>query len=490
MNDDTNRCSSWWLQLARRVKATRSRRCSRHGQFECTSENGSKTRDALTSTTTESDNDLNEMGERQDYQAGILGDVVTRPVDFTDMLHGLAATNFDVQAVNSHEHVGENDSAIVALRCRLMAQLISLPDQVWCLIASYLDLADRASLAMACNLTFAKLSRDAFSAFRPLESKQEKLKFLSRLDMSLPFHLLCFHCGIYHKRVQAGNETLKANFVTHPVFICPLVRTTVLPRTRLAHGRELPYVFVQLAVRAARFGPHYGISVGSLERRWRDPESDWTHQTRYYVHKGHLLLRVRSQVWARSGLTPSEMRQLLFERYEYTPYFSVCKHWRDGELTPVCKCVLSHVPGPPPRAIQKIKSASSTALRPPPMHSATSSTRQCSFCAPARRCPECPSEYVVKLIRAEDKYDSVERFKFMLIVIRWCDLGDGSGPLSSTEWASINGLVAGYPSLEKIKNRALMGTFESAVTGVPPRNRLLSLNPKNIKKGEAGTDWY
>ena len=443
--------------------------------------------------------DFNDLGERREYQTGLLGDIDTHRVDPTDMLHSLASTNFDVNTPTAapQRYVEKTDPASMALRRRVLAQLTALPDQVWYLITSYLDLADQAGLAMSCKLLFDKFAYDSFFALALPENNGEKLRFLHKLDIDFPHHLLCFQCGIYHARIQPGYESLKPDYVNHPVYFCPLVRTTVLPRTRIAHGRELPYAFVQLAVRAALFGPSYGIGVGAIGRRWRDPSSEWSHETRYHVHRGHLLLRVRSQVWIRHGLTPSDMRLLLFDRDEYTPYFSVCAHWRDGELTQLCKCVLSHVPKPPPSTAQKIKSAPGAALKGPPSRiqpGAASNAHlvasQCGFCTPGRRCPECPSEYVAKIVRAEDKNDPVERFKFMLVVIRWCDLGDGSGPLDSPEWASIHGFMEGYPSLEKVANRALMGIFEGATTGVPPGNRLQNMNPKNVKKGEEGNDWY
>ncbi|KAH8891174.1 hypothetical protein GQ53DRAFT_151261 [Thozetella sp. PMI_491] len=484
MDSSVNQHMSWGRRLAHRVKALGSRGHDSYGETDPIRKSESKNHNTLAPPEIKSQNILNELGERLDYQTGILGDSM-RVIDSTDMLHSLATTYFDVNTTYPQIHMNENDPTTIALRRRLMIQLTWVSDQIWHHIGSYLDLADRSSLAMACKLTLSKFADDTFAALSLPENKENKLRFLHNLDVTLPFHLLCFHCGVYHVRIQPGNENLRAAFVNHPVFICPLVRTKVLPRTRLAHGRELPYVFVQLALRAARFGLHYGISLDTLGSRWQDPKSGWSHQTRYHIHQGHLLLRVRSQVWARPGLTPSEMRLLLFDRDEYTPYFSVCKHWRDGDLTRVSKCVLSHVPGPPPSAVGKGKNAASAALNRGQIYPSLSA-RQCNVCMPARRCPECPSEYLLKLIRAEDKQDSTERFKFSLVAIRWCDLGDGSGPAASPEWASIHGLLPGYPSLERIQKRALMGVFEGAITGVPPPNRLLNLNPTKSKKRRGG----
>ncbi|KAH8674217.1 hypothetical protein BX600DRAFT_457205 [Xylariales sp. PMI_506] len=504
MDQDINSSSSWVSRLGNRLRSKASKgRLKEEGSSQPRG-TGKRLRKGNGPTLADArgQNNLDERGERRDYQTGILGGVESQLVDVTDALHSLGVTDFDDAgaAGSSHNILEQNDPASIALRRRLAAQLASLPDKIWHLITLELELADIASLSLAWKFTFRKFARQAFDIISLPEYKLDKVKFLHRLDVRFPLHLLCHHCGIYHVRRQPGLERLMPDYVNHPVFLCPVVRTTVLPRTRVAHGRELPYAFVQLAVRAARFGPAYGIDAADLGRRWRDPDgSGWSHQTRYLVRHGHLLMRVRSQAWIpRANLTPSEMRMILFTRGgEYAAYFSTCAHWRDGVLTRVCKCALSHVPEPPPSAMQRLRSAPAAALKAPPSRVQPGSgsgfalvASQCSFCMPGRRCPECPSEYVAKIIRAEDKDDPVDRFKFALVVLRWCDLGDGSGPLTSPEWAAINGLQDGYPSLEKMKHRALMGSFESALTGVAPHNRVINMNPKNEKKGEAGNDWY
>lgn len=79
------------------------------------------------------------------------------------------------------------------------------------------------------------------------------------------------------------------------------------------------------------------------------------------------------------------------------------------------------------------------------------------------------------------------------MVTRWSDLGDGRSPRLSKEWAAINGDEAGegYDSFEKIGKRAISGIFESAITDdTLPGQRILSMNPKGKKLGEAGNNWY
>ena len=95
----------------------------------------------------------------------------------------------------------------------------------------------------------------------------------------------------------------------------------------------------------------------------------------------------------------------------------------------------------------------------------------------------------------EDKTDQVNRFKHAIVVTRWADLGNGSSPHTSPEWAAIHGKDAGdehevYESFSQVGRRAVSGVFESRISGSIPGQRMLSLNPKMEKKGEEGHGWY
>jgi hypothetical protein len=107
-----------------------------------------------------------------------------------------------------------------------------------------------------------------------------------------------------------------------------------------------------------------------------------------------------------------------------------------------------------------------------------------------RRCPECPTEYLVELKLAEDKNDPMVKFKQVICVTRWSDLGDGSSPFAP-EWAAINAEgVTEYDSFAKMGRRAISGIFESQSGVTIPGQRMLSLNPNNEKLGEEGHGWY
>jgi hypothetical protein len=210
------------------------------------------------------------------------------------------------------------------------------------------------------------------------------------------------------------------------------------------------------------------------------------------VHDGRLLMRVVSTAFAPPELTVTAERHLLYDREEFTPFFSVCAHWRDGLLTKVCKCALSHVPKPPDPYKDQIRRApkiSREAAHP------NFIVTGCDTCRPARRCPECPTEYLVEIQMCEDPKSEGFKFKHAIVVTRWSDLGDGMSPYTSPEWLAINGLnkAAGgeeYESFSRLGRRAVSGVFESRISGSIPGQRMASLNPKNEKKGEEGDGWY
>ena len=109
-----------------------------------------------------------------------------------------------------------------------------------------------------------------------------------------------------------------------------------------------------------------------------------------------------------------------------------------------------------------------------------------------RRCPECPTEYLIELKLAEDKNDTdrLNRFKQAIVVTRWSDLGDGTSP-DSPEWkACITEGDTGFDSFKSLTRRGLSGTFESQSGVTIPGQRMMSLNPQNEKKGEEGHNWY
>ncbi|GAB7352003.1 hypothetical protein MBLNU459_g2522t1 [Dothideomycetes sp. NU459] len=368
--------------------------------------------------------------------------------------------------------------------------IASLPPDIWEIIASYMNPKDAANLAFSSKTLRYKLGSGLWDALNDAENFQHKIDFLIRMDRYLPFHLLCFVCAKYHPRTHPGEEKLKPPTVLNPLFNCPNATDTTrpAPRTRLVPKRNLPFSFVQLATRASRFSPEYGITADSMSRRWK--EDDWQHYSRYHVNPsdGHLLMRVTSLTFAPPGLPPSGQRMLLYSREDYTPYFSACAHWRDGELMNLCKCALGHLPQP--RGVGGFEGLAHNVhdRMKNQVFDPNKIVTLCSDCRPMRRCPECPTEYLIEVRLAEDKAD--KSFKQAIVLTRWSDLGDGRSP-ASVEWAACNGEDVGYDSFQALQKRAISGTFESFYTADHvPGQRIMSLNPKEEHKGEAGNDWY
>ncbi|KAG9246044.1 hypothetical protein BJ878DRAFT_417821 [Calycina marina] len=368
--------------------------------------------------------------------------------------------------------------------------IASLPATLWQIISSHMTPIDSANLALSSKTLLSLLGTSPFLALNFPKNNAEthwyKIGFLLGMDIFLPDHLLCYPCATYHRRIQKGKERLKARNVLNLIYNCP--NPKLQSRHRLTVEYELPFTFVQLVFRAQQYRLEYGLQLETLSRRLKSRESEWFHQTRYFFHKGHLLLRVISKSFAVGGLPPAGLRNFLYSREDYTPYFSVCAHWRDGELMNVCKCALSHVPLPDFSAAHQLRNGQKTnrAL----IKSRAEFVSLCSNCRPMRRCPDCPTEYLVEMKLEEDRSDSdpVQRFKQCMVVTRWSDLGDGRNPAEG-EWAACNGEIA-YDSFAHMGRRAIAGVFESQNGFTVPGQGIKSLNPKGERRGEEGHNWY
>ncbi|KAH7091994.1 hypothetical protein FB567DRAFT_228209 [Paraphoma chrysanthemicola] len=371
------------------------------------------------------------------------------------------------------------------------AMLGNVSPEVWLRVADFLTPLDVANLSSTCRTLYTRLGRHPHKLLSDPTNRVDRLNFLLAMDHKLPRHLFCFPCAQWHLRIQPGLETLKPHHILNPLFECPN-RTNIHlppPRIRISDGRMLPFAFVQLARRSWAFGPDFGISYQSLARRWKDPYSEWTHESMYHVtDNGHVMMRVKSQRYVEGGMTAAAKRMLLFSRGDYTPYFSVCSHWKNGILTSIPKCALDHIPFVPDSEVYVMTQVKEKVAG----RKAIGHVNLCSRCRPMRRCPECPTEYLFELKLVEDKTvrsHSAERFKQALVVSRWSDLGPGRSP-EDQEWAAIAGETDMYDSFLEIGRRAISGVFESAFTDTIPGQRILSSNPKKVKADEIGGDWY
>ncbi|KAI9375314.1 hypothetical protein BJX61DRAFT_531727 [Aspergillus egyptiacus] len=407
--------------------------------------------------------------------------------DHTAVIHAIGLQNFDTDSDADVFKGRDNRPPGEAL-------IASLPGDLWILITEFLSPADAARLAFASRTLYSRLGPFPWRTLNKPEHTDDRADFLVSQDKYYPHHLLCFPCGRFHRRIKEGDETLQPAHVLNPLFDCPNARNNLRPppRHRITHGRTIPYTFVQLAVRPTRFhSPLYGLADPStLSRRWR--RNNWSHQSRFLVHKGHLLMRVISSTFAEPGLPPSSQRLLLYSRDDYWPYFSACAHWRDGELMSVAKCALTHIPhARRTEGLQGLEHRAKDLIH-SRIHNPNALASLCGHCRPMRRCPDCPSEYLVEIKLTEEREAGAKsRFRHAIVVTRWCDLGDGTSPRLSKEWAACNGELEGYDSFTVLGNRAISGTFESAFTDdTIPGQRIISMNPSGVRKGEEGNNWY
>lgn len=416
--------------------------------------------------------------------------------DPTNMIHALAH-EFDAPKAGKAEvlHTGEPPKSARELACKL-------PEDLWQRIITYLALPEQASLSLSAKSFRALCPIDVLRQLNDPDNFRERCQFLHYLDSTYPDHLLCYVCGLYHLRTKKGEETLRPSNIANPIFMCPYANSIdaakKMSRTRITFGRHLPYSFVQLAMRHHHHTEGYGHPYDQLGRRYKDkPEiGTWSHQTRWAIIDDHLYMRVVSSAFVTPNLPPAGKRHLLYSREDFVPYFSVCAHWRDGELMSVCKCALDHVPAPlSGSGIDRVaKEAHQRWLTAPKSRIVT----QCDTCKPMRRCPDCPTEYLVEMRLQEDRteQDPIKLFKHAIMVTRWSDLGDGSAPWT-LEWAAINGDLDHLPKEERydsfklLGRRAISGTFESFFNPeqIPP-TRMVSLNPNDEHLGEKGHRWY
>ncbi|KAK7941451.1 uncharacterized protein PG986_013838 [Apiospora aurea] len=415
--------------------------------------------------------------------------------DLTEMMHALTYSE-DLDAIDEayhHRDSLEYDPS----KPDGTARLASLSPELWLRVAEYLSPLDVARLSSTCRTMAARLGSLPYRLLRDQSNRSDRLDFLLAMDKKLPRHLFCFPCAQWHLRIQPGLESLRPQNVLNPLFECPNRKNAMLPppRIRITEGRTLPFAFVQLAKRHWALGPDYGIAYQSLGRRWKEPSfPNWAHSTAYHItDQGHVLMRVTSQVFVEGGLPDAAKRNLLFSRDEYTPYFSVCSHWKAGELTSVPKCALDHIPVEDSGANKLDLNLKNRLVAAPVPRKPAGLIPTCGHCKPIRRCPCCPTEYLFELKTAEDRSVAAAngpgRFRLALTVTRWSDLGPARRPDADREWAAIAGTNSAddeYDSFAEMGRRSINGTFEGAFTDTVPGRRIVSANPKNVKEDEMG----
>ena len=159
----------------------------------------------------------------------------------------------------------------------------------------------------------------------------------------------------------------------------------------------------------------------------------------------------------------------------------------------VCKCALSHVPEAPERIRDQLKQGRGPDLSARNRKFAIS---QCENCRDIRRCPQCPTEYLIQIKMVESTSAAGRpTFKHAIQVTRWSDLGNGSSPLLSREWASCCGYdeemgMEKFDSFKEAGKRLINGTFEAETNNHLFLRRVVSLDPKRAEmRRQRSEEW-
>ncbi|KAF7592649.1 hypothetical protein BBP40_012611, partial [Aspergillus hancockii] len=122
--------------------------------------------------------------------------------DHTAMLHSIGVGDLDPSDPNAQ--LNHNDN-----RPPGEPMIASLTPALWANVASYLNPAERASLAFTSKTLFTRLGPEPWLSLNLPENRDHRADFLTSQDKLYPHHLLCFPCGKYHLRTQEGHETLQ-----------------------------------------------------------------------------------------------------------------------------------------------------------------------------------------------------------------------------------------------------------------------------------------
>lgn len=320
------------------------------------------------------------------------------------------------------------------------------------MIAAHLPLASAASLAFSCRFMRYILGQGYWLDLREPGRKAEKLEFLRLLDFSLPLHVICVDCAVYHRRYRFG----RAETVQYPAFewhgpYCLTNKATVRfsPHVRIAWWQ------VQLAMRAHRLSPRHGTKLKALSLDHGAP-SEWKQTTtRAAVVDGHLLIRVRTILPIREG--PSFMQKLEKELVHRVPS---CVHYPTPSwLSRVCL-----------RAVRQIPRDKKQRAH----HAPYASCHQCS---------DCLCVYSVELQLGGRYPDSVgvswvNKRRHLLVVSLWADFGAWEST-ASREWQALTG-QKNMPSSSGC-SESVQTQFENAAGSPIPRAYYLT---KSTAAGE------
>ncbi|OAL69377.1 hypothetical protein A7D00_6496 [Trichophyton violaceum] len=158
----------------------------------------------------------------------------------------------------SHEsHIFENESNLTEVQLEPVIAEPRSPvhslsaDILYYLVVSFLPLVDTASLALTCKSAF--IAVDGTRVLQELRAEPSyRIKFLQRLELGFPDHILCYFCVKFHRRLRD---------IWQPQVPCHSERG-------LMHFGQwkflFPYRYAKEVVNHYRFGPRHGRSEHDL----------------------------------------------------------------------------------------------------------------------------------------------------------------------------------------------------------------------------------
>lgn len=326
-----------------------------------------------------------------------------------------------------------------------------MPFEIWQMIDSYLELHDRASLALTCHIFYNLVGPDVWQGLKT--NNYERYKFLIICqDGHYPGHQLCFNCAKFHGGATEVRQTYAAtpssdwcnpSRALRPPHPCPehakSPKSAKFPNELVlfdSHQGHVPWWLVQQIMRAHRHGAKFGLSTGILNRTDKKSTGRVTacvNGSRAKIVEDRLLVRVSTV-----GILDHRSEQPSYDELARNTH--TCGHfYRLPAIRKACNAALADFRNPD----TKKKAASSTLYR-------------CAFC---------PTEAQIFIKRAADYELSSARHTYggsapgyVIIIERYHDLGEGFYP-DDEEWTGLTKAWRNRKEGER-RTKAIKARFE------------------------------
>ena len=170
--------------------------------------------------------------------------------------------------------------------------LHSLPPQVLRRVLEHLPLSSMAAFAMTSHHsnTLVRSIKNPFALIKKEGNEAERARFsILCFDKHYPDHIICYHCGSYHKRKSPGSRDIWGQ--NAPAAFKYGTRTICKRRTTKFDG--LDWETVHETMRGFRHSPRYGHNLLRPEGVHQQGSKRWGSDIYALPCDGHLLLRKR-----------------------------------------------------------------------------------------------------------------------------------------------------------------------------------------------------